>query len=56
MGIVMSPENSPIPGPQAAAMINELSRYVIADVQPVVVDLARSHGMWLMTVDAPGNF
>jgi len=45
-----------IPGPQAAAMIEELSHYVIADVQPVVVDLARSEGMWLMTVDGQKIF
>ena len=37
-------------------MIAELSRYVIADVQPVVVDLARSAGMWLTTVDGQKIF
>jgi len=37
-------------------MIAELSRYVIADVQPVVVDLARSGGMWLTTVDGQRIF
>jgi L-lysine 6-transaminase len=46
----------PIPGPRAATMIEELSRYVIADVQPVVVDLARSEGMWLTTVDGQKIF
>jgi L-lysine 6-transaminase len=45
-----------IPGPQAAAMIEELSHYVIADVQPVVVDLERSEGMWLMTADGQKIF
>lgn len=51
-------ENKPnsIPGPLAAAMIEELSHYVITDVQPVVVDLARSEGMWLMTVDGQKIF
>ncbi len=37
-------------------MIDELSHYVIADVQPVVVDLARSEGMWLMTADGQKIF
>ena len=46
----------PIPGPRAAAMMAELSRYVIADVQPVVVDLANSEGMWLATVDGQRVF
>jgi L-lysine 6-transaminase len=45
-----------IPGANATAMTEELSRYVIADVQPVVVDLARSEGMWLMTVDGQKIF
>ena len=45
-----------IPGAVGTAMIQELSRYVIADVQPVVVDLARSEGMWLMTVDGQKVF
>ena len=45
-----------IPGAVATAMIEELSHYVIADVQPVVVDLARSEGMWLATVDGQKIF
>jgi len=45
-----------IPGAVATAMIQELSHYVIADVQPVVVDLARSEGMWLATVDGQKIF
>ena len=52
----MTNEDDIIPGPFAASMIGELSRYVIADVQPVVVDLTRSHGMWLMTVDGQEIF
>jgi hypothetical protein len=47
----MQTTTNSIPGPRAAAMIKELARFVIADLQPVVVDLARSEGMWLMTVD-----
>ena len=45
-----------IPGPLALAMIEELSHFVIADLQPVVVDLARCEGMWLMTVDGQKIF
>ncbi|MEI6076300.1 MAG: aminotransferase class III-fold pyridoxal phosphate-dependent enzyme [Verrucomicrobiota bacterium] len=52
----MSTNSHPIPGPLATAMIAELSRYVIADVQPVVVDLANSEGMWLATVDGQRIF
>ena len=52
----MQTHSHSIPGPRAAAMIAELSRYVIADVQPVVVDLARSGGMWLTTVDGQRIF
>ena len=49
-----SPQN--FPGPISAAMIEELSRYVIADVYPFAVDLARCEGMWLMTVDGQRIF
>ena len=52
----MSNNSHPIPGPLATAMIAELSRYVIADVQSVVVDLANSEGMWLTTVDGQRIF
>lgn len=37
-------------------MIDELARYVITETQPVVVDLARSEGMWLATVDGQKVF
>jgi len=46
----------PIPGPLATAMIDELAHYVITEVQPVVVDLARCEGMWLLTVDGQKIF
>ena len=39
------------PGPVSAAMMEELGRYVIADLYPFVVDLASCEGMWLGTVD-----
>ncbi|NLC57750.1 MAG: hypothetical protein GX774_13000, partial [Armatimonadetes bacterium] len=32
------------PGPASAALIEELGRYVIADVKPFVVDLERCEG------------
>jgi L-lysine 6-transaminase len=41
----------PIIGPVGDAFIAELGRYVIADVHPFVLDLARCDGMWLATVD-----
>jgi L-lysine 6-transaminase len=44
------------PGPVSAAMIAELQRYVVADVHPFVLDLARCEGMWLMTVDGQRLF
>jgi L-lysine 6-transaminase len=37
-------------------MIEELGRYVIADLYPFVVDLERSEGMWLGTVDGDRIF
>ena len=52
----MQSPHSPIPGPRATAMMEELSRYVVTDLQPVVVDLARCEGMWLMTVDGQRIF
>ena len=46
------PDTAPaFPGPASAALIEELGRYVIADVQPFVVDLEGCDGMWLATVD-----
>lgn len=39
------------PKPQSAAMLDELATYVIAEPYPFVVDLARSRGMNLATVD-----
>lgn len=37
-------------------MLEELGRYVIASPWPFVVDLERSHGMWLATVDGQEVF
>jgi len=41
----------PLPGPISSKMIQELGRYVIADLYPFVVDIEHSEGMWLATVD-----
>ncbi|RYG41285.1 aminotransferase class III-fold pyridoxal phosphate-dependent enzyme, partial [bacterium] len=37
-------------------MLEELGRYVIATPHPFVVDLSRSEGMWLATVDGERLF
>jgi L-lysine 6-transaminase len=39
------------PKPKSAAMLAELANYVIAEPYPFAVDLARSHGLTLATVD-----
>lgn len=44
------------PGPQSAAMIKELGRYVLADPYPFCVDLEKSEGMWLATVEGERLF
>jgi L-lysine 6-transaminase len=36
---------------QSSDLLDELRRYVVADPQPFVVDLQRSEGMWLATVE-----
>lgn len=47
----MEPVSHRILGPAGEALIAELGKYVIADVHPFVLDLARCDGMWLATVD-----
>jgi len=47
---------SRFPKPASAAMIEEMGRYVVAEVYPFVVDLDRCHGMWLGTVDGDQVF
>ncbi len=39
------------PGPIGQAALEELSRYVLTDPYPFVIDLAKGHGMYLATVD-----
>ncbi len=41
----------PYPKAGSRRMLDELSRYVIAEPYPFVVDLEKSRGMWLATVD-----
>ena len=41
----------PYPKADSQRMLDELSRYVIAEPYPFVVDLEHSTGMWLATVD-----
>ncbi|RJO68663.1 MAG: aminotransferase class III-fold pyridoxal phosphate-dependent enzyme [Myxococcales bacterium] len=47
---------SRFPGPKSAAYLDELARYVIAEPFPFVLDLERSHGMRLATVDGQEIF
>lgn len=44
------------PGGKSRMMLEELSRYVIAEPYPFVVDLERCEGMWLATVDGEKIF
>ena len=44
------------PGPNSRQMLDEIGRYVIADPYPFALDLARCHGMWLVTVDGQEVF
>lgn len=39
------------PGPHSRAQLEELSRYVVAEPYPFVLDLANCQGLWLATVD-----
>lgn len=43
-------------GPVSRAMLDELGRYVVCDPQPFAVDIAKSQGMWLATVDGDRLF
>src|SRR4051794_23448039 len=44
------------PGPKSAAMIEELRQYVISDPYPFVIDIEKSEGMWLATIDGERLF
>lgn len=45
------PRRECFPGPKSAALLDEMQKYVIADMFPFVLDLERSKGMYLATVD-----
>ncbi|HOX06567.1 MAG TPA: aminotransferase class III-fold pyridoxal phosphate-dependent enzyme [Planctomycetota bacterium] len=47
---------SPFPGPESRKLIAELERYVLTEPWPFVVDIERSSGMWLATVDGQRIF
>ena len=49
----MQPEEKvkKFPGPKSKKMLDEFSRYVVMTPKPFVVDLSRSKGMYLATVD-----
>lgn len=44
------------PGPQSAALIAELRHYVVMDPQPFCVDLEKTAGMWLVTLEGERIF
>lgn len=44
------------PGPVSQRLLKELGHYVLADPYPFALDLARCHGMWLVTVDGQDIF
>ena len=54
----MEPQKQPprFPGPVSAAMLAELEKYVIATPYPFVVDLEKSAGMYLATMDGQRLF
>ncbi|HYD40677.1 MAG TPA: aminotransferase class III-fold pyridoxal phosphate-dependent enzyme [Anaeromyxobacter sp.] len=47
---------SRFPGPKSQELIRELSRYVVVEPYPFVLDLPRCRGMWLVTVDGERIF
>src|SRR5690348_1493897 len=50
------PNRPRYPGPTSAGMLDELGHYVIATPYPFVVDLEKSEGMYLATVDGQRLF
>lgn len=50
------PVRASYPGPVSEAMITELRQYVVTDPQPFALDLAKCHGMTLVTVDGQELF
>lgn len=50
------PAPTSLPGPDSKQMLEEMATYVVADPYPFVVDLEKSHGMYLATVDGDEIF
>jgi L-lysine 6-transaminase len=48
--------NPQFPGPVSAAMLEELNHYVVMEPNPFVIDIQKSHGMYLATVDGQEIF
>lgn len=53
---LLAPAQPRYPGPRSKAMLDEMGRYVVANNQPFAIDLAASHGMYLVTVDGQELF
>ena len=51
-----SSNNAQFPGPLSAAMLEELNHYVVMEPEPYVVDIQKSHGMYLVTADGQEIF
>ena len=51
-----SSDKAQFPGPHSAAMLEELNRYVVMEPEPYVVDIQKSHGMYLVTADGQEIF
>ena len=47
---------SRFPGPKSRVLLEELTRYVVVESKPFVVDLEHSHGMALVTMDGDELF
>lgn len=54
--LITPPDAPRYPGPISATMLEELNRYVIATPYPFVLDLEKSEGMYLATVDGQRLF
>lgn len=52
----METSSEAFPGPLSRPLLDELGRYVIAEPYPFVVDVARGHGMWLVTPEGQEIF
>lgn len=53
---VVMPEPTFFPGPVSKALLDEMAKYVVAEPYPFALDLAKGHGMWLVTLDGQELF